>query len=125
MDAECCWSFLLCFILLLLSQNSPNDAASITIDGQKNLHPISPSLFGIFFEEINHAGVGGLYAEKIQNRAFANQVSSLDVKDSVTDSPQVSLSVYGKNDFFVRHCSSIGFTTRIHSLLDDRFKLEF
>ena len=27
-------------------------------------------MYGIFFEEINHAGDGGLYAELIQNRGF-------------------------------------------------------
>ena len=27
-------------------------------------------LFGIFFEDINHAADGGLYAELVQNRAF-------------------------------------------------------
>lgn len=31
---------------------------------------ISPSMYGVFFEEINHAGDGGLYAELIQNRSF-------------------------------------------------------
>lgn len=31
---------------------------------------ISPSMYGIFFEEINHAGDGGLYAEMVQNRSF-------------------------------------------------------
>ena len=31
----------------------------------------SPNLFGVFFEEINHAGDGGLYAEMVQNRSFA------------------------------------------------------
>ncbi len=36
-------------------------------------HPgarVSPSLYGIFFEEISHAGDGGLYAELIRNRGF-------------------------------------------------------
>ena len=32
--------------------------------------PISPSLYGVFFEEINHSGDGGLYAELISNRSF-------------------------------------------------------
>src|SRR3990170_1302701 len=32
--------------------------------------PISPDLMGIFFEDLNHAGDGGLYAELIQNRSF-------------------------------------------------------
>ena len=27
-------------------------------------------LFGIFFEDINHAADGGLYAELVQNRSF-------------------------------------------------------
>ena len=31
---------------------------------------IPPTLYGIFFEEISHAGDGGLYAELIQNRGF-------------------------------------------------------
>ncbi|MBN8637680.1 MAG: alpha-N-arabinofuranosidase [Anaerolineae bacterium] len=33
--------------------------------------PISPDLFGIFFEDINYSADGGLYAELIQNRSFA------------------------------------------------------
>jgi alpha-L-arabinofuranosidase len=36
-------------------------------------HPgptVSPTLYGIFFEEINCAGDGGLYAELIRNRSF-------------------------------------------------------
>lgn len=43
---------------------------SITID---TTHPgarIPSSLYGIFFEEISHAGEGGLYSELIQNRGF-------------------------------------------------------
>jgi alpha-L-arabinofuranosidase len=31
---------------------------------------VSSQLYGIFFEEINHAGEGGLYAEMVQNRDF-------------------------------------------------------
>jgi alpha-N-arabinofuranosidase len=32
--------------------------------------PISPDLFGLFFEDINYAADGGLYAELVQNRSF-------------------------------------------------------
>src|SRR5690349_23525983 len=31
---------------------------------------ISPDLFGLFFEDINRAADGGLYAELVQNRSF-------------------------------------------------------
>lgn len=35
--------------------------------------PISPDLFGIFFEDLNYAADGGLYAELVQNRSFEYQ----------------------------------------------------
>lgn len=40
-------------------------------------HPgpaVSPLLYGIFFEEINRAGEGGIYAEMVQNRSFEDQL---------------------------------------------------
>lgn len=45
-------------------------SATITIDASKKEAPVSPNLHGIFFEEISHAGEGGLYGELIQNRGF-------------------------------------------------------
>lgn len=44
--------------------------AEITIDTAKRGAEVPASMYGIFFEEINHAGDGGLYAELIQNRGF-------------------------------------------------------
>ncbi|HKZ65080.1 MAG TPA: hypothetical protein VJ111_01925, partial [Chitinophagaceae bacterium] len=40
--------------------------ATINIDVTKQGSRISPTLHGIFFEEISHAGEGGMYAEMIQ-----------------------------------------------------------
>ncbi|MDR1115480.1 MAG: alpha-L-arabinofuranosidase [Tannerella sp.] len=42
----------------------------IVVNVQKRGATVSPSMYGIFFEEINHAGDGGLYAELVQNRSF-------------------------------------------------------
>ena len=36
---------------------------------------ISSSMYGVFFEEINHAGDGGLYAELVQNRSLKKMKS--------------------------------------------------
>jgi alpha-L-arabinofuranosidase len=44
--------------------------ATVTIDVAHPAARVSPTLHGIFFEEISHAGDGGLYAELIQNRGF-------------------------------------------------------
>lgn len=41
------------------------------IDKNQRAKEISPLLYGIFFEDINYAGDGGLYAELVANRSFA------------------------------------------------------
>ncbi len=45
-------------------------SGTIAVDAGKPGHAIPSNLYGIFFEEISHAGEGGLYAELIQNRGF-------------------------------------------------------
>ena len=44
----------------------------VKIDPQKKIGTPNPKMWGIFYEEINHAGDGGLYAELISNRNFAD-----------------------------------------------------
>jgi alpha-L-arabinofuranosidase len=44
--------------------------ASLTVQAGQPGIQISPNLFGIFFEEINCSGDGGIYAELIRNRSF-------------------------------------------------------
>jgi alpha-N-arabinofuranosidase len=44
--------------------------ASITIHASTHRVKVNPRMYGVFFEEINHAGDGGLYAELVQNRDF-------------------------------------------------------
>jgi alpha-L-arabinofuranosidase len=56
--------------ILAGSSATAADPASISIDVTRPVHRIPDSLWGIFFEDINHAGEGGLYAELVQNRDF-------------------------------------------------------
>jgi hypothetical protein len=44
----------------------------ISINAENAVARPNPKMWGIFIEEINHAGDGGLYAEQIRNRAFAD-----------------------------------------------------
>jgi hypothetical protein len=48
------------------TDNSVAATVRVSSDGR----PISPDLIGIFFEDINYAADGGLYAELVQNRSF-------------------------------------------------------
>ncbi|MGW8315350.1 MAG: alpha-L-arabinofuranosidase C-terminal domain-containing protein [Bacteroidales bacterium] len=43
---------------------------SLTVDADRPLHPIQPTMWGLFFEDINFAADGGLYAELVKNRSF-------------------------------------------------------
>ena len=40
-------------------------------------HPINKTQYGVFFEELNHAGEGGLYAELVNNRSFEDSLNSI------------------------------------------------
>lgn len=55
--------------LFMLAMNA--SAQTLNIDAANRGDKISENLYGIFFEEINHAGDGGLYAELVANRSFA------------------------------------------------------
>jgi alpha-N-arabinofuranosidase len=46
--------------------------------------PISPNLFGVFFEDLSYAADGGLYAELIQNRSFEYSASDRRGWNSLT-----------------------------------------
>jgi len=51
-------------------------AENITVQVIANAgKPISPDLFGIFFEDLSYAADGGLYAELVQNRSFEYQAT--------------------------------------------------
>jgi len=56
--------------LLLAAANLASAQVTMTIDTTLRSHHLNPYQYGLFFEEINHAGEGGLYAEMVQARSF-------------------------------------------------------
>ena len=61
--------FVLGFAAIIKAQ--PKDSkAQITVEVNKPGHKISPTLFGIFFEDINLSADGGIYPELVRNRSF-------------------------------------------------------
>src|SRR2546421_5506136 len=69
--------FVLFLALGLIWSDVQADRASIRVDLSAPGVKVSPMLYGIFFEEINHAGEGGLYAEMVRNRSFEEADSPL------------------------------------------------
>lgn len=46
------------------------EPATITVSADKPGHKVAPTLWGVFFEDINLSADGGLYAELVRNRSF-------------------------------------------------------
>jgi alpha-L-arabinofuranosidase len=65
---------------LIASAYAENQTGRLSIDLEKPGIKVSPLLYGIFFEEINRAGDGGIYAEMIQNRSFEDADSPVGWK---------------------------------------------
>ena len=42
----------------------------LTVQVNKPGAPVQPTMYGLFFEDINYAADGGLYAEMVKNRSF-------------------------------------------------------
>ncbi|HEX4308751.1 MAG TPA: alpha-L-arabinofuranosidase C-terminal domain-containing protein [Acidobacteriaceae bacterium] len=60
------------FVLLVTASIgvAQTTTATLTIDASHPAAPVSPMLYGIMSEEINHAWDGGLYGELVSNRTF-------------------------------------------------------
>ncbi|XP_062211069.1 alpha-L-arabinofuranosidase 1-like isoform X2 [Phragmites australis] len=56
---------------ILFAGSVAAQTAQLSVDASpQNVQMIPGNMFGIFFEEINHAGAGGLWAELVSNRGF-------------------------------------------------------
>ena len=56
------------FSLSVLPEGVPSHL--LTIEGSQEVLDISKTLYGLFYEDINNAADGGIYAELVQNRSF-------------------------------------------------------
>jgi alpha-N-arabinofuranosidase len=63
-------SLLAALCALSVNATADTDPLTLRVNAGDPGKPISPDLMGVFFEDLNHAGDGGLYAELIQNRSF-------------------------------------------------------
>ncbi|XP_072997622.1 alpha-L-arabinofuranosidase 1-like [Typha latifolia] len=74
-----------------------NKSAVLTVDASaQSARTIPDTLFGVFFEEINHAGAGGIWAELVSNRGFEaggpNTPSNIDPWSTIGNESFISVS---------------------------------
>ncbi|MGA9591187.1 MAG: carbohydrate binding domain-containing protein, partial [Salegentibacter sp.] len=58
-------AIVLCGLSMLSAQET-----ELKVDVGNKIAEVQPTMYGIFFEDINFAADGGLYAEKVKNRSF-------------------------------------------------------
>jgi alpha-L-arabinofuranosidase len=87
----------------LLSQNPQTPPVVISVDTAHPGAAISPSMFGIFFEDINFGADGGLYPELVKNRSFEFQEpltgwhAVLGFSNKGLDRPKGEMAVHTEN----------------------------
>ncbi len=79
---------LLFFIMAYAQKDQP-----IVVNADKIKSEIQPTMWGIFFEDINFAGDGGLYAELVKNRSFEFYKPKMGwlLKSKAVDSSQFNI----------------------------------
>lgn len=60
---------MVCLLVLSLSFNSFSQR-KLTVVADKPIASVAPTMWGVFFEDINFGADGGLYAELVKNRSF-------------------------------------------------------
>ena len=82
---------------LLASALAANAQVKINVDVANPGVKVSPNLYGIFFEDINHAADGGLYAELISNRSFEDSDNAIPTwRTKAADGATISTQLVSK-----------------------------
>lgn len=84
-------------VLPTMALGQSKSTASLVVEADKLGPRVSPSLYGVFFEEINMAGDGGLYGELVRNRSFEESIKPVHwklVKEGVADAEMSIDSIY-------------------------------
>lgn len=84
----------LLFSAMLMGAGTASAQVSVSIDAAQKGAQVSPMLYGIFYEDINHAADGGLYAELVRNRSFED---NLDTPDHWLSQGNATLKLIDRN----------------------------
>ncbi len=79
--ARCLFGCLLCVTTATVSAQTGVPAAvpaRLMVDVRDHVSNVSPMLYGLMTEEINHSYEGGLYAELLRNRTFRSSWAGVD-----------------------------------------------
>jgi len=90
------------FLFALTASNSSNGAepaVTLTVQADKPGAKISPTMWGVFFEDINFGADGGLYAELVKNRSFEFPNATMGWSNVSTGNRASIMEIHDKDPF--------------------------
>ena len=102
-------------VLMAIAISAHSQPAKISVDVAHPDHPISPMLWGIFFEDINLSADGGIYPELVRNRSFedaerpqfwklsGNGTMALNFSSPLNDHNRRYLEIHSTGSFTLRN----------------------
>lgn len=81
-----------------VSGQSSVSAKVYTIDAAKIKAHVAPTMYGVFFEDINMAGDGGVYAELVKNRSFEFKMPLMGWTEVTHEGVNGSILVLNRGD---------------------------
>src|SRR6186713_1075327 len=84
-------------IFFLLSFNSFSQR-KLTVVADKPIASIAPTMWGVFFEDINFGADGGLYAELVKNRSFEFPTAMMGWRENRVNYQKGRFHIINKSD---------------------------
>src|SRR6187399_2386998 len=85
-------------IVLLMSAQLSAQSTKLTVQVDKPIAEIQPTMWGIFFEDINFGADGGLYAELVKNRSFEFPTPMMGWRESRVNYQKGRILIVNKSD---------------------------
>ena len=70
----------------------------LTVDADRPIASIAPTMWGVFFEDINFGADGGLYAELVKNRSFEFPTAMMGWRENRTNYQKGRFLIINKSD---------------------------
>jgi len=86
-----------CLLVLILNLNSFSQR-KLTVVANKSIASVAPTMWGVFFEDINFGADGGLYAELVKNRSFEFPTPLMGWKENRVNYQKGRILIVNKSD---------------------------
>ncbi len=86
------------FIISLLFFTNSFSQRKLTVFADKSVASVAPTMWGVFFEDINFGADGGLYAELVKNRSFEFPTPLMAWRESRVNYQKGRILIINKSD---------------------------